>query len=66
MLTILLSGYFTRQKHEARASAFQSRRCSPYERHPLELGPRPIETALVRDNCTRDHEAARWVESLQY
>jgi hypothetical protein len=63
MLTIL-PGYFTRQKHETRASALQSRRCSPYERHLLELGPCPVETALIRENSTRSQEAAPWVESL--
>jgi hypothetical protein len=63
-MVTLLPGYFTRRKHEARASALQSRRWSPYGRHPLELGPRPVETALVRDNSTRDPEAALWAESL--
>ena len=42
----------SRSKHEALASALQSRQRSPCRCHLHKLGPRAVETAFVRENCT--------------
>ena len=41
----------SRSKHETLTSA-QSRQWLPGRCHPHKLGPRAVETAFVRENCT--------------